>query len=151
MVHAGAINQAKTGPPLKPTYGRPGFKNTYVNPNYKPPSRNYSTPVTSSALAQPRPQASAATPSTAKKDVVISGVQFVSSGRSLVRKDSACSTLVSQFRMFNSDAGQWLPPLRHYARLLRRGRTLDPITAPQTTTCTRPRLPIVDGLAVLAT
>lgn len=59
--------------------------NVYINPNYKPPSRS---------APPPRPVARPPVPSNpssvAPKEVVIGGVAFQSSGRSLVRKD--CET-----------------------------------------------------------
>lgn len=68
--------------------------NTYVNPNYKPPqapsrplSRHSKNPTalgSSSSSDAPRPTA-------APCDVLLGGVAFRSSGRSLVRKDRASS------------------------------------------------------------
>ncbi|TFY68232.1 hypothetical protein EVJ58_g1132 [Rhodofomes roseus] len=90
-LRAGVINRHKTGEPHpqpRPA-GRPARGNIYVNPNYKPPSkpaaRLQSAPVSRS---QPIEQSSNAQ----KHDVVIGGVTFEASGRSLVRKDLAKST-----------------------------------------------------------
>ncbi|EIW58789.1 uncharacterized protein TRAVEDRAFT_47931 [Trametes versicolor FP-101664 SS1] len=87
----GAINRAKTGGPV----ARPAVPatnatrprgNVYVNPNYKPPSQAVRPPV--SAIPSSRP-ASRPTPSLPQetRDVVIDGIAFESSGRTLVRKD----------------------------------------------------------------
>lgn len=95
-----------------------GRSNSYVNPGYRPPSNKYvrpglnaagpsrpastPTPPAASAPATPGPSSTAA-PSTAplfsskpvssvgnqKKEIVLGGVAFESSGRSLVRKDRA--------------------------------------------------------------
>ena len=63
------------------TTGRPR-SNVYINPNYKPSTP--ALPPTRPSL-QTRPSASLG--SDEKRDVVIGGVAFESSGRSLVRKD----------------------------------------------------------------
>jgi hypothetical protein len=88
------INSAKAGAPTsshtgyrpqnsystgKFTFGR--INNTYVNPNYKPSTRS------SVKVVKPLPPARPNPPTADKKDVVIGGVAFESSGRSLVRKD----------------------------------------------------------------
>ncbi|KAH8108338.1 hypothetical protein DFH11DRAFT_1634500 [Phellopilus nigrolimitatus] len=85
----GAINRHKTGPPSNNTsyFGR---NSTYVNPDYKPTSKA----SLQSNQAFQRPAASSATrlppPSVGQpREVVIDGVAFQSSGRSLVRKDLA--------------------------------------------------------------
>lgn len=65
-------------------------KNTYVNPNYKPTNKYIRPPTT----APPRNSSSLTQPSTSTadvKEVVLNGVAFQSSGRSLVRKD--CKSL----------------------------------------------------------
>ncbi|KAI0766595.1 hypothetical protein BD413DRAFT_480613 [Trametes elegans] len=86
----GAINRHKTGetaprPPTVPTttYTRPR-SNVYVNPNYKPPAPRPALPVVTQPRATSRPPASIPQE---PRDVVIDGVAFESSGRSLVRKD----------------------------------------------------------------
>ncbi|KAI0644203.1 hypothetical protein C8Q79DRAFT_974699 [Trametes meyenii] len=87
----GAINRHKTGDP-PPRLAPPATavakprSNVYVNPNYKPPLNTVRTPVP--ATTQPRPAARppASLPAE-KRDVVIDGVAFESSGRTLVRKD----------------------------------------------------------------
>ncbi|KAF7309026.1 hypothetical protein MKEN_01103600 [Mycena kentingensis (nom. inval.)] len=55
--------------------------NVYVNPNYRPPTNQYVRPATS------RPPSSRPPPPTQPKEVVLNGVAFQSSNRSLVRKD----------------------------------------------------------------
>ncbi|KAI0343101.1 hypothetical protein BDW22DRAFT_1483973 [Trametopsis cervina] len=87
----GAINMHKTSAPPRPAThpaGRPR-NNVYVNPNYKPPSlappQAYKPPsanVPKPHIARPAPPAS-----TGPRDVVIGGVAFQASRRSLVRKD----------------------------------------------------------------
>ncbi|KAI0666786.1 hypothetical protein C8Q78DRAFT_1056944 [Trametes maxima] len=87
----GAINRHKTGDPVpRPTppattVAKPR-SNVYVNPNYKPPLGAVRPSV--SVATQPRPvlRAAASLPEE-KRDVVIDGVAFESSGRTLVRKD----------------------------------------------------------------
>ncbi|KAI0741561.1 hypothetical protein C8Q80DRAFT_1221569 [Daedaleopsis nitida] len=86
----GAITRHKTGEPVRPTgptstATRPR-NNVYVNPNYKPPSQTFSAPTAIVTQAIPVPRASTTVPRD-KHDVVIDGVAFESSGRSLVRKD----------------------------------------------------------------
>ena len=87
---AGAINRHKTieyRPRPSPTF-HPGARprnNVYVNPSYKPPSKLASTPT----IPPGQPPKSAA--ANEKREVVIGGVAFESSGRSLVRKDCASS------------------------------------------------------------
>ncbi|KIM62655.1 hypothetical protein SCLCIDRAFT_119208 [Scleroderma citrinum Foug A] len=91
----GAINWHKsTQQPFGSTFGLASNhrSNTYVNPNYKPPSSYRSQAYQSSNSRYVRPPPSMkpeattqAQPST--RDVVIDGVAFESSTRSLVRKD----------------------------------------------------------------
>jgi len=87
----------------KPYYGR---SNSYVNPNYRPTNKYIrpgytATPVsgTSTSGSMTPPAASLASGvalastnaiSIEKKEVVLNGVAFESSGRSLVRKDRQC-------------------------------------------------------------
>ncbi|KAI0047136.1 hypothetical protein FA95DRAFT_1559383 [Auriscalpium vulgare] len=95
----GAINQRKSAEsqprskPISSSAPRP-FKNTYVNPSYKPPSRSYvrpsGPPSTSQAtMIKPTPTPSVRQPPgpSQPRDVTIGGVTFESSSRSLVRKD----------------------------------------------------------------
>ena len=65
--------------------------NVYVNPNYKPPSK----PSTPAPQIQSQPSSSKLTSlrPDEKKEVIIGGVAFESSGRSLVRKDCTPSFL----------------------------------------------------------
>ncbi|KAG6908788.1 hypothetical protein DXG01_003317 [Tephrocybe rancida] len=77
--------------------------NTYVNPNYKPSNkyiRANQSAVPSPPAQAPTPRPPVKPPTMEVKDVVINGIAFESSGRSLVRKDlpkpvsagpSACS------------------------------------------------------------
>ncbi|TCD71859.1 hypothetical protein EIP91_003202 [Steccherinum ochraceum] len=87
----GAINRRKAEDPKPPraqsypATSRPRH-NVYVNPSYKPPSS--SKPVVPPSSTTFRPQIlPTVPPSTATRDVVIGGVAFQTSGRSLVRKD----------------------------------------------------------------
>ena len=90
---AGAINQRKSGEPAVRSTGttsnwnsRPRH-NVYVNPNYKPPAKTHQP--SAPPVNHLRPPVSRPPPSLPqdKRDVVIDGVAFESSGRSLVRKD----------------------------------------------------------------
>lgn len=92
-VGIGAIQQAKSGETSSAYYGtRTGNNiavnpshnrtNIYVNPNYKPSNRGHA-PATTYRRAAPRQPAA----DLSQKDVLIGGVTFQSSGRSLVRKD----------------------------------------------------------------
>ncbi|KAH9852030.1 hypothetical protein C2E23DRAFT_827268 [Lenzites betulinus] len=87
----GAINRHKSADPVvRPQAPAASFvkprSNVYVNPNYKPAAKNIRPPAP--AVVRPRP-VSRPPPSLPeeKRDVVIGGVAFESSGRSLVRKD----------------------------------------------------------------
>ncbi|KZT05615.1 uncharacterized protein LAESUDRAFT_726907 [Laetiporus sulphureus 93-53] len=83
---SGAINRFKTGDSQGQArqVNRP---NVYVNPNYKPRS-NPVYPKTT-PYQRPSPPQRPTTPKSQTRDVVIGGVTFQSSGRSLVRKDLA--------------------------------------------------------------
>ncbi|KAI1793551.1 hypothetical protein LXA43DRAFT_1123434 [Ganoderma leucocontextum] len=87
----GVINQRKTGgPPPRRTYPAASTyprNNVYVNPDYKPPSRTLRPPV-SATVPKPQPASKPPVSTTQEaRDVIIGGVAFESSGRSLVRKD----------------------------------------------------------------
>ena len=87
----GAINRHKSGEPARPTAPAAAVatrprNNVYVNPNYKPPSKTFSPPVPPANQARPAPRPPTSIPQE-KRDVLIGGVAFESSGRSLVRKD----------------------------------------------------------------
>ncbi|KAJ7022126.1 hypothetical protein C8F04DRAFT_1139078 [Mycena alexandri] len=64
---------------------QPPRSSTYINPNYKPPANKYIRPPPSKPPPQSRPPT--ASSSTQVKEVVLNGVAFESSNRSLVRKD----------------------------------------------------------------
>jgi len=92
----GAINKHKTSgsqgrpPPTQPP-GRPR-NNVYLNPNYKPPSRTQpQTRQATAIITRPPPSRPAPQAVAVPRDIVIGGVAFESSGRSLVRKDLAAS------------------------------------------------------------
>ncbi|KAJ7210543.1 hypothetical protein GGX14DRAFT_451074 [Mycena pura] len=76
-----SINQHKSA-----TSKPPPRSNSYINPNYRPPANKYIRPSTTTVLKAPISQ-SRPTPSTQVKEVVLNGVAFESSRRSLVRKD----------------------------------------------------------------
>ncbi|EIW79310.1 hypothetical protein CONPUDRAFT_138447 [Coniophora puteana RWD-64-598 SS2] len=87
---SGVINRHKTA--QQSSHSR---SNTYVNPNYKPPSNSRPSINAQANSFQPSSSSSSASsvpvpPSnSAARDVVIGGITFQSSGRSLVRKDLA--------------------------------------------------------------
>ncbi|THH05052.1 hypothetical protein EW145_g5079 [Phellinidium pouzarii] len=88
--YTGAINRHKAGP----TSSAPSFSgrnNSYVNPDYKPPSDLATGPgrTIQRTFEASRPLAS----SSHHREVVIDGVAFRSSERSLVRKDFAKAPL----------------------------------------------------------
>ena len=97
----GVINRHKTAEhqtARPPSTGRPiGYSrsNVYVNPNYKPtpkPIRPLSAPPARPSVVE-KPSSNAQ-----KHDVVIGGVAFEASGRSLVRKDCASPTFLDFIR-----------------------------------------------------
>ena len=75
----GAIDRHKSGASHKP----PSRTNVYVNPNYKPPSRSDQVQTRPAPYHRPAPIKNTGE----KRDVVLNGVAFQSSARSLVRKD----------------------------------------------------------------
>ena len=75
----GAIDRHKSGASHKP----PSRTNVYVNPNYKPSTRSAQVPPRPAPYHRPAPIKDTGE----KRDVVLNGVAFQSSGRSLVRKD----------------------------------------------------------------
>ncbi|KAG6898327.1 hypothetical protein C0992_011919, partial [Termitomyces sp. T32_za158] len=95
--------------------------NTYINPNYKPVNK-YIRPDNNTVQHQP-PQPQVKPPSTKVKDVMINGVAFESSGRSLVRKDlpkpsssgPSVPTATSQHETpFTRKSGHLIPNSRTY-------------------------------------
>jgi len=91
----GAIDRHKSGASYKP----PSRTNVYVNPNYKPPPRSTQVPPRPAPYHRPAPIKDTGE----KRDVVLNGVAFKSSGLSLVRKDreytwGKCGVLVSLTR-----------------------------------------------------
>jgi hypothetical protein len=90
-VISGAINRHKSGV-LTGNPGRPR-NNVYINPNYKPPAKTVN-PIPPTNL--PKSASEASYQPTTTKDVIIGGVAFESSGRSLVRKDrESCRGIIS--------------------------------------------------------
>ncbi|KAF8659860.1 hypothetical protein AX16_001744 [Volvariella volvacea WC 439] len=83
-----SINQHKSTIQSNPSTARYSRNYSYVNPNYKPPSykppsvNKYAAPRVN--VVQPSPQQPGSGP---VKEVVLNGVAFESSSRSLVRKD----------------------------------------------------------------
>ncbi|KAJ7698966.1 hypothetical protein B0H17DRAFT_1006413 [Mycena rosella] len=77
------ISQHKSANSTRSTTYQPPRSSTYVNPNYRPPTNKYIRPATSTFKPPSRP----APPTTQVTDVVLNGVAFESSNRSLVRKD----------------------------------------------------------------
>ncbi|KAJ7117613.1 hypothetical protein C8R44DRAFT_791126 [Mycena epipterygia] len=80
------ISQHKSANSTRPTGYQPPRSSTYVNPNYRPPTNKYTRPSTSNIGKPPSAQARPAAPAQVK-EVVLNGVAFESSKRSLVRKD----------------------------------------------------------------
>jgi hypothetical protein len=78
----GAIDKHKSETSHKP----PSRTNVYVNPSYKPPSRSNQVPPRPAPYHRPAPIKNTGE----KRDVVLNGVAFQSSARSLVRKDREC-------------------------------------------------------------
>ena len=78
-VELGAIDRHKSEASYKP----PSRTNVYVNPNYKPPSHSTQVPSRPAPYHRPAPIKNTGE----KRDVVLNGVAFQSSARSLVRKD----------------------------------------------------------------
>ncbi|KAF5383611.1 hypothetical protein D9615_003726 [Tricholomella constricta] len=110
--------------------------NTYINPNYKP-SNKYVRPafnVVQRPTAPPTPPLQPS--STEVKDVVLNGVAFESSGRSLVRKDLpkpvASGTNIpranTQYQApFTRKSGHLIPTSRVYKPKSSRGRHGRPV------------------------
>ncbi|KAF7356323.1 Zinc finger CCCH domain-containing protein 3 [Mycena venus] len=74
--------------PPTATTSWPPRSSTYVNPNYKPPTNKYIRPTPASRPPVSRPPSTTNVGSTSQvKEVVLNGVAFESSNRSLVRKD----------------------------------------------------------------
>ncbi|KAI0084479.1 hypothetical protein BDY19DRAFT_898470, partial [Irpex rosettiformis] len=92
----GAIDRhKKIGPPTRYTPYQPGRprNNVYVNPNYKLPSKPQPQAQQASSSSVSIPPTSTPGSIQGTRDVVIGGVAFESSGRSLVRKDCTPSFL----------------------------------------------------------
>ncbi|KAI0788769.1 hypothetical protein C8Q75DRAFT_807503 [Abortiporus biennis] len=89
----GAINKRKAeeARPPRTTNFQPGLpgqrSNVYVNPNYKPPSRTIPPPRPATSTETIWHPTAPRTATVGTRDVVIGGVTFEASGRSLVRKD----------------------------------------------------------------
>ena len=79
-IGSGAIDRHKSG---GASYKPPSRTNVYVNPNYKPPSHSAQVPPRPAPYHRPAPIKNTGE----KRDVVLNGVAFQSSARSLVRKD----------------------------------------------------------------
>ncbi|KAF8074729.1 hypothetical protein FPV67DRAFT_1474740 [Lyophyllum atratum] len=126
------INQHKSVISTNPVFSRPGSRNnTYVNPNYKPANK-YVRPTPSAVKRPaPAPRPPVPPPSTEVKDVVLNGVAFESSGRSLVRKDlpkppssgpSIPRAKPQQQPPFTRKSGHLIPSSRVYKPKSSRGR-----------------------------
>ncbi|KAJ8079537.1 hypothetical protein PM082_011124 [Marasmius tenuissimus] len=122
------INKHKSGKPTQlPSTGFSYRSNTYVNPNYKP-SNTYIRPTLGpSNLVKPVSQPA---PSTNKpKEVVLGGVAFSSSRRSLVRKDlpkpapsTTTATSTTTNSQFTRKSGHLIAATRAYKSHSTRGR-----------------------------
>ncbi|KAJ6620617.1 hypothetical protein B0H10DRAFT_1911825 [Mycena sp. CBHHK59/15] len=84
-VDVASISQHKSANSKPYGYPQPARSSTYVNPNYRPPNK-YVRPSTSAIVKPPSTQSQPAPPAQLK-EVVLNGVAFESSKRSLVRKD----------------------------------------------------------------
>ncbi|KAF8637582.1 hypothetical protein AX17_002651 [Amanita inopinata Kibby_2008] len=83
-----SINQRKSSLAAQQSgYGRTARSNTYMNPKYKPYNKYIRPGSSTSPSSQDHPTPPTKPPSTKTKEVVLNGVAFESSGRSLVRKD----------------------------------------------------------------
>ncbi|KAI9066982.1 hypothetical protein FKP32DRAFT_1589095 [Trametes sanguinea] len=143
----GAINRHKSGEPTAPPRpaGPPApaarpRSNVYVNPNYKPPAMIVRPTVSAPVQPRPAPRPPVSLPQE-KRDVVIGGVAFESSGRSLVRKDlpkppskppsaaglqSAPRPPTSHPAFVRNKAGTLINPARTYKpKMSRRGRPMN--------------------------
>ncbi len=95
----GAINRQKIHTPgynPRQTTFYPGGRprnNVYVNPDYKPPLRAVAPIPPAPRPPIPRPLS---THPDEKRDVVINGIAFETSGRSLVRKDCKSTSFLSR-------------------------------------------------------
>ncbi|KAF9047160.1 hypothetical protein BDZ89DRAFT_1007317 [Hymenopellis radicata] len=136
------INLVKAGKTQTQDYQFSARKNNYYNPNYKP--RNTYVRPAAPAAPPPRPSASS---SQQMKEVVLNGVAFESSGRSLVRKDlpkpvsSAKPPSSSASRpsppQFSRKAGHMVPSHRVYKPTSSRGRRGGPVNRNMTLTNNR--------------
>ncbi|KAI5982449.1 hypothetical protein EDC04DRAFT_2592775 [Pisolithus marmoratus] len=159
----GAINRHKSGQQShESALGPASYRrsNKYVNPTYKPPSSHSSQSYQNLASAHiPAPVTKSTQPSSTK-DVVIDGVTFESSSRSLVRKDlpkpiavpvKAPLRPMPQQESFRTTNGHRIPAGRAYKskvssrshRLRNRNLTLDNTRPPQERRAAR-RLKYVD-------
>ncbi|KIL69320.1 hypothetical protein M378DRAFT_157570 [Amanita muscaria Koide BX008] len=102
-----SINQHKAQ--QQSSYGPPK-SNIYINPTYRPSNKYVRPGSTASSQQQSGPSTSTSTtaPSIGVKEVVLNGVAFESSRRSLVRKDVA--------KPPSNNAGSVLPPSSTYRR-----------------------------------
>lgn len=80
-----SINMHKSSLSTRPAIGY--RSNSYVNPNYKPTNTYVRTPDSVPQRTSLHPNQRSTTSTTQAKEVVLNGVAFQSSGRSLVRKD----------------------------------------------------------------
>ncbi|PCH44348.1 hypothetical protein WOLCODRAFT_104967 [Wolfiporia cocos MD-104 SS10] len=83
---AGVINQHKSNAPVQPLQNR-SRHSVYINPNYQPRSR---APRIASGSQLKAPTTNIGVPH--KREVIVGGVTFESSGRSLVRKDASSAS-----------------------------------------------------------
>lgn len=82
-----SINQRKSSLAAQhPNYGHPK-SNAYMNPNYRASNKYIRPGLTPNIQALPSQSVSTSSASSNVKEVVLNGVAFESSGRSLVRKD----------------------------------------------------------------
>lgn len=91
LTTAGAINRHKSLSQGASSSSHNSRNSKYVNPNYaKSQSDNTLKPPNATNFTASKTRARASIKSNIPEDVVIGGVTFQSSGRSLVRKDREC-------------------------------------------------------------
>ncbi|KAJ7583208.1 hypothetical protein C8J56DRAFT_953365 [Mycena floridula] len=126
-----SINLHKSSLTIQPTSGYQR-SNSYVNPNYKSKNKYIRKPVTPVVAAQ-----STAVPSSQVKEVVLGGVAFQSSARSLVRKDLPISESRKPPVQYTRRSGHLLPSSRVYKPKSTRGRRGGPSNRNMTLTNSR--------------
>jgi len=110
----GAINRHKSTDGPRSQYAR---SNAYVNPNYRPPGRSSSSAPSSSRSGF------GVNPNNKPREVLLDGVAFQSSSRSLVRKDRAFQQTLRAVVVADKQQSSLTsrPPLQYLNQLLPTG------------------------------